>query len=595
MSKRKIIVSEPNYWKKDEFFLVPHGHKSFKELRDEFPNIRVIYIKNCTSMAICKEVMVEHNWINTTSDYYIVNNEEIDSQKCSNIEKFRIVLKNQEIKWNGVNFIHRETVVCDKCFIIGELTPKNGCLIHIPKCNHRGSNKLEFNCQYCYARSFASYWSDIVNCIKTKENVLAIFKYSNKEYNFKCFVCCHLFSTILYNLMKGNFCSYCAHKKLCGKKECDICFQKSFASVADNMKRDSLQTTKDLMFLFKQSNKIYDFKCFTCNHIFSMPLSGIENGQFCPYCAHQKLCGKAECKTCYEKSFASFDIIKRNCIITTENLLLIFKHSGKKYNFKCFVCNHLFSTSLSALSAGNFCRFCRGFVCGDENCLTCAQQCIMATCTKKAIKQTRITKKWYCEEHFKDCISRDPKETFLMVRAKISLEIYTLAELQRVSMQDNNNFYWSHPTNWDCKMIPNISYRPDNLFAFDKNLKLLQYADDQTLNLSNLGYVIIIEILEEGRYQHSKSRSISDESREREIRFVFDIHHVPIGFLYVSMAHNRHFNAHKDDIFFHKNSNGEYEVLSSRQSAFSLRIKNIEDTLRMMFENKMNASEWIGH
>ncbi len=91
--------------------------------------------------------------------------------------------------------------------------------------------------------------------------------------------------------------------------------------------------------------------------------------------------------------------------------------------------------SLDNISKGQFCRFCRGFVCGDDNCLKCAKQCIMAKCSRKARKQTAITKMWYCDEHFKDCITRNPNETPLVHRAKISIEIYTLAELQRISIK----------------------------------------------------------------------------------------------------------------------------------------------------------------
>ncbi len=144
-------------------------------------------------------------------------------------------------------------------------------------------------------------------------------------------------------------------------------------------------------------------------------------------------------------------------------------------------------------------------------------------------------------------------------------------------------------------MIPGLPFKPDHLFCFDKTFNLLPFADNQILNLNNLGYVIIIEILEEGRYQHSKSRSISDEDREMEIRKMFDIFHVPIGFLYVSMAHNKHFTPHPDDIFFHKLSNGEYEVIPSRKDAFSLRIKEIQSTLTLMFEKKLNETKWIGY
>ncbi len=660
MLKRKF-VPEPSFWKKDGFYIVPYGQISFEKLRNEFPNVHVIFIKKCTPMSICKEMMTEHNWKIKDSDYYIINDTEINL----NIEKFQITIENKTIKWDVTNFLHRDTNICDDCFIIGKLTPKNGCLIHISVCTH---TKLQIKCKFCNAKSFASFWCDVVNCIQTTENLFLVCKQTHKKYDFKCFSCNHIFLIQLDCITNGQFCPYCANRKLCGKKECNACYQKSFASFDiikqeciqtttnllqifkhsqikydfkcmtckhifsaqithvvngqfcpycvnkklcgkegctecyqksfasfDIVKRNCIQTDENLLLIFKHSNKKYDFKCFICNHIFSTILNDVLNNKFCPYCANQKLCGKEDCITCYQKSFASYNITKRNCIQTTENLLNIFKKSNKKYDFKCFTCTHIFSRSLDHISKQLLCPFCQGRVCGKEACSICAKQCIMAKCSKKAQKQTRITKRFYCEEHFKDCISRDPNEMPLIHRAKISIEIYTFAELQRLSINDDSNFYWAYPTNWDCKMIPNISYKPDNLFCFDKNSALLKYADEQILNMNNLGYAIIIEILEEGKHQHSKSRSISDEDRELEIREMFDIFHVPIGFLYVSMAHTQHLSAHPDDIFFQKNLSGEYEVIASRRVAFSSRITDIKNTLNSMFENKLNQTNWIGH
>jgi hypothetical protein len=121
------------------------------------------------------------------------------------------------------------------------------------------------------------------------------------------------------------------------------------------------------------------------------------------------------------------------------------------------------------------------------------------------------------------------------------------------------------------------------------------YADDLTLNLNQLGYVMIIEVLEEGRRQHSLARSISDEDRERDMRNLFDVYNISLGCLYVTMAHNHHRFPHPDDVFFSKKSNGEYEVMPKKLEAFQTRIAEMRDTLSFMFETKFNGSKWIGH
>ncbi len=744
MPKRKH-AKELDFWNKDGMYIVPYGNKSFKELTNDTPDIKVIFIKHCTPMSVCKELSNPRE-IETKSNYFIVDEEEMTLEICSKIRKFKIKIRGKEIVWNGVNFIHRSTIICEECFKIGKLTPQKGCLIHIPKCKHNGKKLQSNDCAYCFARSFASFWDDVVsqiaitklpqnlhllyksskkkcdfvcrvcqhlfscsldhvvcqgnwcpycaskklcgeenciscfnksfasfdsikrNCIQTIENLLLIFKHSNKKYDFLCYVCHHLFSCSLSNMCEGNWCPYCANQSLCEKENCQLCFTKSFASF-DSAKRNCIQTNDNLLSIFKNANKKYDFVCYMCYHMFSSLLNSISQGSWCPYCANQKLCGKENCKICFDKSFASFDGVKRNCIRTNENLLLIFQHTKKKYDFLCCTCNHLFSarlndilngrwcpycsnrtlcgkdncklcfdksfasfdplkrnciqtnenlllifkysnkkhdfichvcqhlfvSSLDHVSFGEWCRYCQGHVCGQSDCLICEKQCQMGTCYKKARKQTKVTKLWYCNEHFQDCINRNPKETPLIYRAKITLEIYTLAELQRICMFSDDCYYWSNPTSWDCKMIPGLTYKPDNLFCFDKNLQLIPYANDLTLNLNQIGYVIIFEVLEEGRKQHSLARSISDVDREANIRNLLDVYNIPLGCLYASMAHIKHFTAHPDDVFFHKLLNGEYEVIPNKLEVFQTRIKDIKDTLSFMFENSFNGTKWIGH
>jgi hypothetical protein len=746
MLKRKVLLKELCFWNKDGRYIVPYGHSSFKELKNDTPDIKVIFIKHCTPMSICKELFNPRKFEHETSDYYIIDEEEITPEMCSKIQKFKINIRGKEIFWNGINFIHRNTIICEKCFILGILIPKKGCILHIVKCNH-SREILNNSCNYCFARSFASYWEDSVSqicskenfqvickysskkydfncrkcqhvfnaslnnisndkgcpycanrklcgkidchvcfeksfasfdivkrqCIQTKENLYLVFKSSGKKYDFKCYTCYHLFLASLHLVSKGRWCPYCANKKLCGKENCKTCFDKSFASVdiekrnciqtseslflifkrshnkydfnctkcfhtfpsspddifqnywcpycaskklcgADNCKfcfeksfasfdlkkRNCIQTSENLLFIFKHSSNKYPFKCFECSHLFIISPSDIGQGNWCGYCSNppKLLCGSETCKICFEKSFASFDVKKRDCIQTSENLLLLFKHSNFKHDFRCFDCGHLFLISLSNVCQGRWCRYCRGYVCGKETCLLCEKQCYMAKCPKKARKQTKVTKTWYCEEHFKDCIARNPEETPLIYRAKISLEIYTFAELQRISMFDVDDYYglyWSNPTNWDCRIIPGLTYKPDNIFCFDTNFDIIPYADDLILNLNKIGYVMIVEVLEEGKKQHSLARSISDEERERKMRNLLDIYNIPMGCLYVSMAHSKHFTAHPDDVFFHKVSNGEYEVIPNRMTAFQNRIKEMRDMLTFIFENKLNETKWIGH
>jgi very-short-patch-repair endonuclease len=97
----------------------------------------------------------------------------------------------------------------------------------------------------------------------------------------------------------------------------------------------------------------------------------------------QKLCGKEECKTCYNRSFASFDgktndnKLKVDCWDYEKNEInqnQILKKSGKKYWFNCDACNHLFDTRIADVTTKNrWCRYCcyNPILCNDDDCSGC--------------------------------------------------------------------------------------------------------------------------------------------------------------------------------------------------------------------------------
>jgi hypothetical protein len=84
-----------------------------------------------------------------------------------------------------------------------------------------------------YEKSFAShekskYWSD-KNELKPNE----VFKSTHSKFWFDCVLCNHTFETALNNITKlkhPTWCPYCANLKLCYNDNCNLCFEKSFAS-----------------------------------------------------------------------------------------------------------------------------------------------------------------------------------------------------------------------------------------------------------------------------------------------------------------------------------------------------------------------------
>nr|WQM87043.1 restriction endonuclease [Marseillevirus cajuinensis] len=145
--------------------------------------------------------------------------------------------------------------------------------------------------------------------------------------------------------------------RLCGKEECKPCFKRSFAS---HEKSKYLKKEHGSPLLIARcSNEKYWFKCEECKHSFEEGLNNVSSGSFCPFCSNQKLCSLDECKTCFEKSFASSDkaefwSIEKNKQSPRE----VFASSGKKYWFECGK-KHAFSSQLSNISNGQWCPKCK--------------------------------------------------------------------------------------------------------------------------------------------------------------------------------------------------------------------------------------------
>ena len=245
-------------------------------------------------------------------------------------------------------------------------------------CNEK-QQKLcsDLECIICYNRSFASHernknWSE-----KNELSARQVFKSSNFKYFLKCFECNHEFERGLNEITNGSFCPYCANKKLCDNNDCQLCYQKSFASHEIN-KNWSEKNELSARQVFKSSNLKYFLKCFECNHEFEKSLHDISNkNQFCPYCANQKLCDNNDCESCYEKSFASHERSKNWSEKNELSARQVFKKSdSKKHLLKCEKCTHEFKAILYCVTVLNcFCPYCaHRKLCDNNECKSCYEK-----------------------------------------------------------------------------------------------------------------------------------------------------------------------------------------------------------------------------
>ena len=139
-------------------------------------------------------------------------------------------------------------------------------------CSYCANKKLceNNNCKICFDKSFAShekskYWSH-----KNDLTPIQVFKGSNNYYAFECNICNHTFDQQLYHVSNNNvWCNYCSNHKLCENINCNICFEKSFASHEKSQYWSNDNKLKPRN-VFKNSKTKYIFKCELCNILFTM-------------------------------------------------------------------------------------------------------------------------------------------------------------------------------------------------------------------------------------------------------------------------------------------------------------------------------------
>lgn len=398
-------------------------------------------------------------------------------------------------------------------------------------------------CQSCHDKSFASHEKS-QNWHQTKNQLFPrdVLRGSQKaKFWFTCPECAHDFDATVLDVVQGIWCIYCANLKLCESSTCQICFDKSFASSEKSkcwIVSKNVQTPRQT---FKRTHSKIAFCCDVCGHEFQ---TSLENNHWCGFCTNRLLCEDDDCQTCFAKSFASHEKSKYwNFEKNDKTPRQIFKRGKPKYWFDCAICYHSFSCRLDHVISGIWCSFCCGRQrCDEKNCATCAPSCDVCK-SKKARTTTHMTRTRVCRECLEDAVRRDPKEKPLLYRAKVSLEMYLLGEVLYSS-----DFFLSDPTSWDCPILPGLSFKPDCIWCFDDCGDVIELGSASKLNLNHIKYSLVLEILEDSRLAHSESRDISDEDREMEIRDLFASQNIPIGFLYVTVAHKKHENAHADDI-----------------------------------------------
>ena len=426
-------------------------------------------------------------------------------------------------------------------------------------------------CETCFNRSLASS-ARIQSLVNEGLDPLLIAAGSTKKVKWLC-NCGHSFMMSCRSVTGGHWCPYCVSKKLCGDPYCVQCFNRSVASSA--RAEAFFNPGKDMLKIAISSCAKYNWLC-ECGHVFSMRCSHIQTGKWCPFCSKHRLCGDIHCLGCFNRSMAS-SIHEESFMLANpeKDMLKIAVSTRSKYSWSC-ACGHVFVASCDKVSSGRWCPQCAGRICGKKECTKCAPPCDI--CAVKSF-YTLKTGKRACYKCY--ILSGES-------RAKVRLEIFFLAEIQRLC----TTYEFLEPTSWDCAVLPGLSYKPDMLWAFDRAGNLFNIAGSCKLSLDEIGQVIVLEVLEIGIAQHSIARQVPDYTREAEIRASLS---VVVDFVYVVVAAYNHPTADPSDKFFtlSKETN-TYGVVATRKQAWKERVCATIQALQFARKNMLGTTVFIG-
>jgi len=230
--------------------------------------------------------------------------------------------------------------------------------------------------------------------------------------------------------------------------------------------------------VFLNSHKSYWFDCQECNHSYESILNNINmNNSGCPYCYNRKLCGKEECKSCFEKSFASHEKSK---FWSNKNILnpnQVFKGSPKKYYFICDKCNHELFIGLKQISSqGHWCSYCsHQKLCDDNNCEYCFNNSFASIERSKYLHDNNIkprtlfksTNKTFdfncdlCNTEFKCQLSDVTKGVWCP---------FCVNKTEKILFNKLNEKYISLKSQYKVDWCKNINYLPFDFVIEDKKI-----------------------------------------------------------------------------------------------------------------------------
>lgn len=127
------------------------------------------------------------------------------------------------------------------------------------------NNKIYFD-SHLKAKQLAYERYDYINVLKN------ILRNSKEVYWFNCDKCIHSFRRSIFKIGRNKWCPFCDSLQLCQDRNCNDCYDKSFANHPNSKYWDYQKNALTPRFVLQNSNDLYWFKCNKCNCSFESQL-----------------------------------------------------------------------------------------------------------------------------------------------------------------------------------------------------------------------------------------------------------------------------------------------------------------------------------
>ena len=240
----------------------------------------------CTiTQKLCKEEDCQHCW--NASFASSPHAAEFDIERNNKVTPRQVPKSSNKIYWFTCNN-------CEHSFesALNNITSGGQWCPFPPCCTMTKKLCKEEDCQHCWNASFASSpHAAEFDIERNKMTPRQVTKSSSNKYWFACNDCHHSFQSALYHITSGQWCPFppCCKtpKQLCENKDCQHCWNVSFASSSHAAEFDIKRNKVTPRQVTKSSNKIYWFTCNNCEHSFESALSNITSGHWCPSCKNK--------------------------------------------------------------------------------------------------------------------------------------------------------------------------------------------------------------------------------------------------------------------------------------------------------------------